>query len=269
MIDEFKRQILRLRTSAYDIEKAKVDIGEDMGGSIVNYQDSRKEYLKRNYFAALDSLKLQAKHLHALSLHNTTNSKPVATIIEMISELPSQDISKVRSSLDKLWSLTEALDIPEAKTADPKIPRFQPKQAEAPAAPRPNVIKFLPAEVRGDLIADISEMEKCFSNGCYRSVTILCGRILETALHRKYFEVTGQDVLEKNPGIGLGNLIAKLAEKQVQFDPGITNQIHLINQVRVFAVHKKQEPFQPTQGQAQAMMLYTMDILAKIFARPE
>ncbi|MBI4448893.1 hypothetical protein HY641_02605 [Candidatus Woesearchaeota archaeon] len=270
MIDEFKRQILRLRTTAFDLEQTNVDLSEDFGGNIIDYQDSRKEYLKRNYYSSLDALKTQAKHLHALSLHNSTNAKPVAAILEQIALIGNDKPAEIRKTLDKIWALAEALDVPDPKTADPKIPRFNPGVGVVPPAqpsPRPSAIKHLPAEVRGDLLADINEMEKCYNNGCHRSVTILCGRILETALHRKYYEVTGQDVLEKNPGIGLGNLIARLAEKNVSFDPGITNQIHLINQVRVFAVHKKQEPFYPTQAQAQAMMLYTMDVLAKLFAK--
>ena len=32
-------------------------------------------------------------------------------------------------------------------------------------------------------------------------------------------------------GIGLGNLIAKLKDKNVNLDPALTNQIHLINQL--------------------------------------
>ncbi len=88
---------------------------------------------------------------------------------------------------------------------------------------------------------------------------------METALHRKYFDATGQDILEKNPGIGLGNLIAKLAEKGVQLDPGLTQQIHLINNIRVFSVHKKQRTFYPTKIQVEAIILYTLDALEKMF----
>jgi hypothetical protein len=123
----------------------------------------------------------------------------------------------------------------------------------------------LPADIRGDMSADIEEMQRCYNAGCYRSTTILCGRILETALHRKYFDVTGKDILETNPGIGLGTLIAKLSEKNVEFDPGLTQQIHLINQVRIFSVHKKQNAFTPSKSQANAMVLYTMDVLEKMF----
>ena len=39
----------------------------------------------------------------------------------------------------------------------------------------------------------------------------------------------------------------------------------LSNQVRVFSVHKKQQPFYPSKNQSQAIMLYTMDVLAKLF----
>jgi hypothetical protein len=88
---------------------------------------------------------------------------------------------------------------------------------------------------------------------------------LETALHRKYYEATGNDLLEKAPGIGLGSLIAKLSEKGAALPPGLPNQIHLINQARVFSVHTKQETFIPTKDQAQAIMLFTIDALNKIF----
>jgi len=113
-------------------------------------------------------------------------------------------------------------------------------------------------------MADIRELKRCFNAKCYRSSTILCGRILETALHRKYFEATNKDILETSPGIGLGNLIAKLNNK-VEFEPGIKDQIHLINKVRISSVHKKKEAFFPTRQQAYAIILYTMDILKKLF----
>ena len=93
----------------------------------------------------------------------------------------------------------------------------------------------------------------------------MCGRILEVALHRKYYEVTQNDALEKSPGIGLGNLIAKLRDKDVEFDPGLTNQIHLINEIRVNSVHAKKTPFHPNKEQTQAMILYTLDVLGKMF----
>ena len=126
-------------------------------------------------------------------------------------------------------------------------------------------IRGIPLDIKADVEADLDELDKCFKAGCLRSAVILCGRLLETALHRKYYESTGVDLLEKSPGIGLGKIIAKLSEKNVKLDPGLTQQIHLINNIRVFSVHKKQESFYPSKAQTQAIMLYTVDALRKIF----
>lgn len=126
-------------------------------------------------------------------------------------------------------------------------------------------IPNLHSDIKDQIIADLKELNKCYNSGCYRSAVIICGRILETALHRKYYEITGNDALEKSPGIGLGTLVAKLMEKNIKFDPGLTQQIHLINQVRISSVHTKQEPFYPTQMQAHAIILYTLDSVRKMF----
>jgi len=123
----------------------------------------------------------------------------------------------------------------------------------------------IPMEIKDEIIKDVNDMKKCFENGLYRSSMIMCGRILETALHRKYYEITGVDILEKNPGIGLGTLVAKLVDKNVKFDPGVTQQIHLINQVRVYTVHKKQDVFEPTREQSYATILLTLDVINKLF----
>lgn len=123
----------------------------------------------------------------------------------------------------------------------------------------------LPLEIKREIESDFKEIKKCFNAGCYKSVIILCGRILEIALHRKYYDATQIDILEKSPDIGLGNLVAKLKEKDVKLDPGISQQIHLINQLRVFSVHKKKDEFNPSKEQSHAMVLYTVDVLSKLF----
>lgn len=126
---------------------------------------------------------------------------------------------------------------------------------------------ILPGEIKSIVQADITEMQNCYQAGCYRSTVIICGRILEIALHRVYFDCTGNDLLEKSPGIGLGNLIAKLKDNNIELDPGLSNQIHLINQVRIHSVHHKKEVFLPSRQQAHAIMLYTMDVLGKLFGK--
>src|SRR3989339_1443091 len=130
-------------------------------------------------------------------------------------------------------------------------------------------IKFslskIPGDVKNDELADLFELEKCYDAGCYRSCIILCGRLLEVGLHRKYFEATGNDLLEKSPGIGLGNLIAKLNEKGILVDPGVMQQVHLVNNVRIFSVHKKKESFVTSKNQTSAIILFTLDTLEKLF----
>lgn len=126
-------------------------------------------------------------------------------------------------------------------------------------------IKNVPAVIKVEVLTDLAEAKKCFDNGCFRSCTILCGRILETCLHRKYYELTKKDILETSPGVGLGKLIAKLKELDVGFDPGITEQIHLINKIRIDSVHKKKVTFCPSRSQAHAMLLYSVDVINKLF----
>lgn len=123
----------------------------------------------------------------------------------------------------------------------------------------------LPTAISGDIRLDLKEVELTYKAECFRSSVILCGRVLETSLQRKYYEMTGKDILETAPGIGAGKLVAKLKEQKVPFDPGVTEQIHLINQVRISSVHKKQEAFMPSKNQTQAIILFTLDILKKLF----
>jgi hypothetical protein len=160
-------------------------------------------------------------------------------------------------------SLAQKLSI--AKTEE--IPAILEKLAELAAEEQPKTFKTpkIPADIKEDVTADLYEIQKCIKAECYRSAVVLCGRVMETALHRKYYEATGNDLLEKAPGTGLGTLIAKLSEHGVKLDPGLPNQIHLINQIRVFSVHTKKETFTPSKTQAEAIVLYTLDILDKLF----
>ncbi len=150
-----------------------------------------------------------------------------------------------------------------AKTDD--IKQYLEKLAEMAARETETKQPKLPATIKEEVQADLKEAEKCLKTECYRSSIILCGRAMETALHRKYYEATGNDLLEKAPGTGLGTLIAKLAEKGVKLEPGLTNQIHLINNTRIFSVHTKKEQFIPSKKQAEAIYLYTLDALDKMF----
>jgi hypothetical protein len=123
----------------------------------------------------------------------------------------------------------------------------------------------LPNEISSTVFADLEEANKCYEAGCFRSSIILLGRVIETCLHRKLFEVTKKDMLETYPGMGLGKLIAKLRELNINLGPGVSEQIHLINQVRISSVHVKEEAFFPSKDQTKAIMLFTVDVVKKMF----
>lgn len=175
----------------------------------------------------------------------------------------------IQRLLDETKDHSEAHTVAQkiAAAGTEEIPKYL-EQLAGIAADEPKTsikIPKLPGDIKDDVIADLTEIQKCVNNGCFRSAVILCGRVMETALHRKYYDATGNDLLEKAPGTGLGTLIAKLSEHGVKLDPGLPNQIHLINQVRVFSVHTKKESFTPSKTQAEAIVLYTLDILDKLF----
>lgn len=122
-----------------------------------------------------------------------------------------------------------------------------------------------PLNLRNEMIDDLNEIERCYKSECYKASIIMCARVLETTLHRLYYEKTGNDLLEKAPGIGLGKLIAKLKKKNELLDPAITQQIHVINQTRIYSVHKKKQLFNPSKGQTKGIILYTKEIIKKVF----
>tara|TARA_Y100000310_G_C20647890_1_gene797678 strand:+ start:1278 stop:1955 length:678 start_codon:yes stop_codon:yes gene_type:complete len=207
----------------------------------------RKEYYKdnpqrfRNYDAQIGlGLKHVEKQVWDL-LPKIVGKDSVYVLFSLLKNLKEE--GDVRSRLLVL-SKMKKLDFKVKEVRGIKIPKFG---------------------VHPDISADLDELKKCYDAGCYRSCVVLCGRVLEVALHKKYYDVTGRDVLEKSPGIGLGKLVAKMCEKEIELDPGLTQQIHLINQVRVFSVHKKSRVFNPSKSQAHAMVLYTVDILEKLF----
>jgi len=216
-----------------DVQDALKSLSADAGpGLITDFKSQKQEGAKMMLRGAVTSLVKESRY--------DPEAYRIALLIEQASP------AEIPLLLEKLAEIV---------VLDEDSPRA------AQSIPRPD----LPAGIKSEVLADIREMERCLNAECYRSAIILCGRILETSLHRKYFEATNQDLLEKAPGMGLGNLIARLNNKGVKLDPGLPNQIHLINQVRIFSVHKKKDVFMPSKAQTQAIVLYTMDIVRKLF----
>ena len=213
-----------------DMQKALKIQEAPAKGNIADFKKQKQEGTKLLIKGAIQKL-----------LQETKNYPEAYVIAQKIAAARNEEIPKYIEQLADL-----AAEEPEQKRRSFKMPK-------------------LPNDIKEDVVADLQEIQKCLNSECYRSAVILCGRVMETALHRKYYEATGNDLLEKAPGTGLGTLIAKLSEHGVKLDPGLPNQIHLINQIRVFSVHTKKESFSPSKTQTEAIVLYTLDILDKLF----
>jgi len=246
-----KRDILKLKESMKSVLKRKVDITKepDPEKALMDYDEKQKEYFYKLFVGCLNTVKNNSVQLNRIIEYDANNRKPAIELMNLMDKLKTNDVKELDEVVNKMAELAEQIKAPES--IEKKSVMRTPSN--------------IPEEIHQDVVADIKELNQCFEAGCHRSVVILCGRILEAILHRKYFDSTGIDLLEKSPGIGLGKIIAKLAEKNIDLDPGLTQQIHLINQVRVFSVHSKQQAFYPSKEQAHAMILYTMDVIGKMF----
>jgi hypothetical protein len=242
-LEEIKQKVLAASQLKFDLKKVVTD-----GSYMYDYN-----YNKAKYMA--DRVKRSASELVVLieKIHKQ-NKNP------RLDDILSKVMVNTKFIMESYLEPMKALPIIEQTERDLMPVKVSEDVRLSFSVPE------LPEEISENVAADIAEMEKCFSSGCFRSSIILCGRVIETALHRKYFEVTGNDALEKEPGIGLGKLIARMNEKSVKLDPGLPQQIHFVNQVRIFSVHTKQEAFSPSKNQAQATILYTMDVLGKLFS---
>lgn len=208
---------------------------------LTDFKRNQDDYFRNAVYTAIRFLERDAVNLGTVPPENIKDAEQIKALVDKLAL--TSDVSELKLIVGHIAELV-------SKIKFPKKTRIA-----------------VPFDIRNDVEADLSELQKCYDAGCYRSTVILCGRLLETALHRKYFDATGNDLLEKSPGIGLGNLIAKLKENNVELDPGLSNQVHLINQVRVHSVHQKKDLFTPSREQAHAVMLYTIDILERLFKK--
>ncbi len=248
-------QMQKLDLLLAKVVNRKINLKSAATGNYYDFKDHQADQICHQIGAAIASLKRQKAALSSLVMKKQENEKEAMKSLQLLgvleTALKNGDVLTMASATQGLLSRIQTGDL----------------QEEQDKAPPTLQLTLVPEEIRKEMESDAKELEKCFRAECYKSCAILCGRMLETALHRKYYEETGQDLLEKSPGIGLGNLVAKLSEKEIFDDPGITQQIHLINQIRIFSVHKKKVPFNPNKNQVQAMILYTLDILNRLFSR--
>ena len=247
-LDLFKKRIKDVEASLKNLETGK-EVKFAVKSDYFDYGSGKANYMRANVDSALARLKENSWELFELGA-NEGNRPIVLQILGKIEWIKKGaqpvEIKKAMNELTALLNKLSPVEDIEEDISFIEVPK-------------------LPEVIAEEVAADLNEVRKCFLTGAFRSCVVLCGRIMETALHRKYYEVTGLDLLETTPNTGLGNIIAKLKEKNVKIDPGLTQQIHLINQVRVFSVHSKKEAFYPSKEQAQATILFTLDVLKKLF----
>jgi phosphopantetheine adenylyltransferase len=247
--EPLKKALGNVRFSVDKAQAANVLLA-DANNKALDFQASRRAQIAKEVIASVAALDKEAKALQLLADKDSESEMRVIGMIKVLRGMKdAKDMIGIRDGAHLLRNELSDLEA----------------QANEKISPIPTTVPVLPQEIRLDIQSDLAEIRRCFDAECYRSVVILCGRVLEVALHRKYFDATGNDLMEKAPGTGLGNLIKKLAEHSVVVDPGLTNQIHLINQVRVNSVHVKKDAFSPTKDQAHAMALYTIDAIRKLF----
>ena len=243
-----KEALLGLKDMINNVLSRKIEFGKIIGDEF----DFRKR--ESDYYAK--ELENSIRRLDAILSESfivaPTEKRALTEASIKIRELKKMINS--RKFLESVVAIEEIFDIsPSIRIPDDDLPKGE------------FYLPYVPREIFAETKASFDELVKCYEHRCYRSALILCGRILEIALHKKYFTLTGKDLLEKSPDIGLGNLVLKFKEKGVDLDPGLSNQIHLINHLRVASVHKKKRPFNPTKSQAKASILYSLDILKKLF----
>jgi len=226
----------------------------DLKKSVANYKRSMEKTLsefkqsKINYYDSINKSKIKMIKKAIKDMESDTEEKDkIQNMLYLIDETrvaySAKEFDKIQKTVNEIANIVKTVEWEEKKELNIKLPN----------------------EIKDELNADFNEMHRCFKRGFYRATIILCGRMLETALHRKYFEATNKDLLETNPGIGLGKLIGKLKEAGIDLGPGINDQIHLINNVRISSVHKQKKTFKPSKEQANAVILYTSDALNRIF----
>ncbi len=140
---------------------------------------------------------------------------------------------------------------------------------------RSQVLSTIPTAIRGEVKADLEDVERCYSVQSYRGVMTFCGRILEVALGRKYCEVKLQrsevngieEAARRISDLTLGQIAQKCRDENIINDiPGLDEYVKLINSVRIPSVHHKQKLYVPGRDAAKGAISITIEALRTIFA---
>jgi hypothetical protein len=135
-----------------------------------------------------------------------------------------------------------------------------------------SVVQRLPKGARNEVQRDFEEIEKCYGALAYRAVLAFCGRILETALSRKYYQhqrrrhVSKSDIERAIGDKPLGVIIQECNRVGLTANiPGLQQQADLINRVRIFSIHLRGSGYEPDTNDARASVSFTIAALTKLY----
>jgi len=246
-----KEGLIELKELINNVLSKKIDFNSRIIANEFDFKKREREYYSKEMENSL-------KRVEAILSESFVNAAPVEKVNLVKASEHIKELKKMindKNFLEAIVLIEQIHDhVPDINISDSDLPKQE------------FFLPHVPREIYSEIKASFDELIKCYEHSCYRSTLILCGRILEIALHKKYIEKTNIDLLEKSPDIGLGNLVLKFKEKKIELDPGLSNQIHLINHLRIASVHKKKQAFSPTRSQAHATILYTLDTLKKLFS---
>ncbi len=244
-----KGVLLELKDMINNVLSRKIDFSSRIIGDEFDFKRREREYYSREIEKAIKRLEAVLSESFVVApLEKRALTEASVKIKELKKMINSRNFLEAVVAIEKIYDI-----VPDVRIADDDLPKGE------------FYLPYIPRDIFAETKASFDELIKCYEHNCYRSVLILCGRILEIVLHKKYLELTTMDLLKKSPDIGLGNLVLKFKEKGLSLDPGLSNQIHLINHLRIASVHKKRRTFNPTKSQAKASILYTLDTIKKLF----
>jgi len=123
----------------------------------------------------------------------------------------------------------------------------------------------VPSEIRREMSLDFDDVRKCYYAYALRSAIGMCGRILELALARKYFEIVNVDPIQQRWQIG--TLISRCYENHVIEDPVLGDMCNLINRSRIDSVHATSRMYHPTMEETKSLIEFTISLVKRLYPR--
>ena len=141
----------------------------------------------------------------------------------------------------------------------------------------PDLLDRLPSAIRAEIAQDFAEVQKCYEVRAYRATISFCGRIIEVALGRRYYEerrklqpsVKAFQIGQEISRLTIGQIIKRCEEVGLQTAyPGLDAYADLVNRIRVSAIHHKgARLFRPGPNAARGMVELTVEVIKDMYAR--